>query len=63
VKITNRRILLESHAINLQKMQAEIPLNQIVEIHERNTLGTVPNGILIRNLVSNTSLLFGAERD
>ncbi len=47
MKITNRRILFEAHAINLQKMPAEIPLDQIAEIRERNTLGIVPNGILI----------------
>lgn len=48
MKITNQRILFEAHAINLQKMPAEIPLGQISEVRKRNTLGIVPNGILIR---------------
>jgi hypothetical protein len=48
LKITNRRVLFESHAMNLQKIPAEILFSDIAEVSKRNTLGFVPNGMLIR---------------
>jgi hypothetical protein len=48
MKVTNYRVLFEPNAINLQKMPAEIPLEQIAEVRNRNTMRIVPNGMLIR---------------
>ncbi len=47
MKITNRRVLFEAHAINIQKQPAEISFEHIAEVRERNTMGFIPNGILI----------------
>jgi hypothetical protein len=48
LKITSRRVVFEPHAFNLQKMSAEMFLSDIVEVSKRNTMGIVPNGLLIR---------------
>jgi len=48
LKITSRRVIFESHKINLQTMPAEILMSDILEVQKRNTLGLVPNGLLIR---------------
>ena len=48
LKITSRRVLFEPHAVNLQKIPAEILLSDIREVSKRNTMGLVPNGMLIR---------------
>lgn len=47
MKITDKRIIFEPHAVNLQKMVAEIPLSQVADVTPRNTLMIVPNGILV----------------
>ena len=48
LKITNQRLIFEPHIVNIQKQTLEIPLNQIREVKPRNTLGIVPNGILVK---------------
>jgi len=48
LKITNQRLIFEPHAINIQKQILEVPLNKIKEVNSRNTLGIIPNGILIK---------------
>jgi hypothetical protein len=48
MKITSRCVIFEPHSINLQKIPAEILLSDIVEVAKRNTMGLVPNGLLIR---------------
>ncbi len=48
LKLTNQRLIFEPHAINIQKQTLEVLLNQIQEVKPRNTLGIVPNGILIK---------------
>ena len=48
LKITNRRIFFEAHAINFHKQTAEILISDIAEVKTRNTLGIIPNGLLIR---------------
>ncbi len=48
LKITSRRVLFEPNALDLQKMPAEILLSDIMEVRKRNTMGLVPNGLLIR---------------
>jgi hypothetical protein len=57
LKITNQRLIFEPHAINIQNQTLEVPLNQVQEIKPRNTLGIVPNGILIK-LVSGQEYKF-----
>ena len=57
LKITDRRLLFEPHAINFQTTPEEIPVAQIVEVRPRNTLGLVPNGLLVR-LQSGTEYKF-----
>lgn len=47
LKITDRTMLFTSHALNIQTGSTEIPINQITSIKKRNTLGLVPNGILV----------------
>jgi len=48
IKITNKRLIFEPHAINIQKQILEVPLNQIEEAKTRNTLGIIPNGMLVK---------------
>lgn len=48
MKITDQRIFFEPHAVNIQTEVEEIPLNEVVEVTKRNTLGIVPNGLLVR---------------
>jgi hypothetical protein len=48
MKITDRRVIFEPHAFNLQTQAAEIPLEQISEIRKYNNLGFIPNGILFK---------------
>lgn len=48
LKITNRRVVFEPHALNLQRIPAEILLSDVAEVGPRNTLGIVPNGMFIR---------------
>lgn len=47
LKITERSLLFTSHALNIQQGSTEIIIDQISSIKKRNTLGIVPNGILI----------------
>ena len=48
LKITSRRVLFEPHALNLQKISAEILLSDIKEVSESNTMGLIPNGMTVR---------------
>jgi hypothetical protein len=64
MKITTRRVLFESHAINLQKMPAEISITDIAEVGKRNTLGLIPNGLFIRTKtgVEYKFVVFGRDK-
>lgn len=57
LKITSHRLIFEPNAMNIQKQTLEMPLNQISEINPMNTLGIIPNGILIK-LKSNVEYKF-----
>jgi hypothetical protein len=48
LRITNRRVVFEAHAFNIQTAPAEIPLEQIAEVRKRLTWKLIPNGLLIR---------------
>ncbi|MCU9613164.1 GRAM domain-containing protein [Caldibacillus lycopersici] len=45
--ITNKRVLFQSHKINIQSGATEILISDIAAVVKRNTLGLVPNGISI----------------
>ena len=45
--ITNKRLLFQAHALNIQKLPAEIPYNNISEIRRFKNLGIVNNGASI----------------
>ena len=64
LKITSRRVVFQAHAINLQKMPAEVLLCDIMHVGKRNTLGMVPNGMLIRTKagVEYKFVVWGRER-
>ena len=47
IYVTNRRVIFESHGLNLQRGTTEIPLENIVEARRRNTLFIIPNGMEI----------------
>lgn len=47
LKITTKYVKFEPHAINFQKIPTEIPLYDVASVTKRNSLGIVPNGILI----------------
>ena len=48
ITITSHRILFEAHAFNIQREPLEISLDNISEVRKINTLGIIPNGLLIR---------------
>lgn len=45
--ITNKRVIFNSHALNLQAGTTEILISDIASVSKRNTLGIVPNGMSI----------------
>ena len=64
MKITDRRVLFEPHAINIQRQPAEIPFEHIAEVRKRNTMGIIPNGILIltKSGIKYKFVVWGRER-
>jgi hypothetical protein len=48
IKITNKKVVFKSHALNIQKITEEIPLNNIESVTKRNTLGIIPNGMSVK---------------
>jgi hypothetical protein len=47
LKLSTSKLIFEPHAINFQRQNLEIPYHHITLVKPRNTLGVVPNGILI----------------
>ncbi|MBS4537954.1 hypothetical protein GOQ27_05745 [Clostridium sp. D2Q-11] len=47
LKITDKRLIFKSHALNIQTGVTEIPIEKIVKVNKRNTLRIVPNGMSI----------------
>ena len=47
LKITNHRVIFNSHMFNLQTGLTEIPLVDIAQVTPVNTFGLVPNGLCI----------------
>ena len=48
ILITNKSITFKSHALNLQKMDLIVSLKDIAKVEKRNTMGIVPNGLLLK---------------
>lgn len=48
IKITTKKVIFKSHALNIQRTTEEIPLNNIESVTKRNTMGIIPNGISIK---------------
>ena len=46
--ITNRRLLFESHRVNLQRKPVAIPLDEIAGVEMCRTFRIVPNGMKVR---------------
>jgi hypothetical protein len=46
--LTNNRVIFKSHQFNIQTHTEKFPIDEIVDIGKRNTLGIVPNGIFIK---------------
>jgi TIR domain/GRAM domain len=46
--ITNQRLLFEAHKINFRQEPLDIPLSDISGVTPSNTLGIIPNGIIVR---------------
>lgn len=45
--VTNRRVIFESHMVNIRRGVTEIPLADIEEVRPRNNLWVIPNGMEI----------------
>lgn len=45
--LTNQRLLFEAHGLNVQTQPLAIPLADIREVTTSNTLGIVPNGMIV----------------
>jgi hypothetical protein len=48
--LLNDRLTFKSHKLNLQNHELEIPLSHITQISTFNSLGIIPNGILIKTI-------------
>ncbi len=48
LKITDKRLHFRSHSFNIQTGETEIPLSEIAQVIKVNTLGVVPNGLLVK---------------
>ncbi len=48
--LTNRRVVFNSHNLNIQIHQISIPFNKIKKVEKRMSLGIVPNGLLIKTI-------------
>ena len=46
--VTDKRLHFKSHSFNIQTGETEIPLNEIAGVTKVNTLGLVPNGLLVK---------------
>ena len=46
--LTNNRLIFKSHPFNIQTHIEKFPIDEIVDIGKRNTLGIVPNGFFIK---------------
>jgi hypothetical protein len=46
--LTRRRLLFVSHAMNLQGETIDIPLDRVTACDEHQTLGLLPNGLLVK---------------
>ena len=46
--LTSTELIFKSHGFNIQNQKTIIPLNNILEVTKVNTLGIVPNGLMIR---------------
>jgi hypothetical protein len=45
VRVTNQRVLLEPHAINLDSQPAAIPLSDIAKVETYSQFGFIPTGV------------------
>src|SRR5690242_4507407 len=65
--VTNRRLVFRPHAVNVQTQPEEVPIENLAGAAPCNTLGIVPNGMLVtlkdgstrRFVVSRRSELIG----
>ena len=48
--LLNDRLTFKSHKLNLQNHELEIPLTQITQVSTFNSLGIIPNGIVIKTI-------------
>lgn len=46
--VTSRRVVFQPGAVNIQRLQREIPMGQILSVTPHNFLGVIPNGVKIR---------------
>jgi hypothetical protein len=46
--LTNNRVIFKSHAFNIQRHTDIFPLDEIVDIGKRKSMGIIPNGIFIK---------------
>ena len=47
LKITENKLIFQSHAINIQTGTTEVLIKQIAKVKKRNTLGIIPNGMSV----------------
>jgi len=48
IQITNQRVCFQPHSMNVQKQPLEIPIEQILAVSKRKTMGVISNGMLVR---------------
>lgn len=64
LKITSRRLVFQPHAVNFQRSPLELSLGDIGDVRKRNTLGLIPNGMLVSTLagVEYKFVVWGRDR-
>jgi transcriptional regulator with XRE-family HTH domain len=64
MKLTTKKLVFNPHAINIQKQEVEIPINNIERIEKKNTLFIIPNKIVVvlKSGVEYKFILFGRDK-
>lgn len=61
IKLTTKKLVFKAHAINIQKQEVEIPINNIERIEKKNSLFIIPNilAVILKSGVEYKFVVFG----
>jgi transcriptional regulator with XRE-family HTH domain len=64
IKLTTKKLVFKAHAINIQKQEVEIPINNIERIEKKNSLFIIPNilVVILKSGVEYKFVVFGRNK-